>query len=131
MFGLGNTSAFLKSNRRTFTILYNMQNNPGDGLPVTGGLMHTYQAHEGFGGNDFISSPWMSTLLLDAVERYYIHSGDSRVPDFVMDQIKSFSEMEAFIDGLIAKAKKMGVQIPNLPDTLMGKKEAAKIEEEG
>ena len=68
----------------TFTILYNMQNNPVEGLPVTGGLMHTSKAH-GEGGSDIISSPWMSTLLLDAVERYYIHSGDSRVPDFVMD----------------------------------------------
>jgi hypothetical protein len=66
----------------SFTTLLDMQNNPVEGAPNNGALMHT-SASAGEGGDEFISSPWMTALLIDAVERYYIHSSDQRVKTFV------------------------------------------------
>jgi len=71
-----------EKSQNAFTALYNMQNSPSAGIPNTGGLMHTRNSH-GEGGDYFVSSPWMSALLADAVERYYIHSNDSRVKLFI------------------------------------------------
>ena len=44
--------------------------------------MHSLRAHEGSWNSSqpyWIFSPWMTTLLVDAMQRYYEHSGDSRV----------------------------------------------------
>ncbi|MCX6922964.1 MAG: Ig-like domain-containing protein, partial [Verrucomicrobia bacterium] len=68
--------------RDSFGALVNLQDNPIPGAPNTGGLMHTSYAH-GEGGSEFIASPWMSTLLVDAVERYYFQSEDPAVKRFV------------------------------------------------
>ena len=68
--------------RNTFSAYVNMQENPVAGAPENGLLMHTSSAG-GEGGGEFVASPWMSVLLVDAVERYYVHSGDARVGSFV------------------------------------------------
>lgn len=75
----------------TFDVYRQMQINPAEGVPTTGGLMHLGTAH-GDGGNQFLSSPWMSMLLLDAVERFYIHSANDQVPDFVMSMADFFKQ---------------------------------------
>ena len=67
----------------TFTTYVNHQNNPPAGAPNTGMLMHLKPDHGEGGSNEWIASPWMSVLLIDAVERYYVHSGDARVANFV------------------------------------------------
>jgi hypothetical protein len=66
----------------TFTAYLNHQTNPVPGAPANGLLMHTSASH-GEGGSEFVASPWMTTLLVDAAERYYIQSGDTRVKTFV------------------------------------------------
>lgn len=74
---------------QTFTTYYQMQNTPSDGIEKTGALMHTSGAH-GEGGNNMIASPWMSALLVDAVERYYLHTSDNRVPNFITQMADYF-----------------------------------------
>ena len=65
-----------------FSAYVDHQNNPPAGAPNNGLLMHRSVDH-GEGDTEWIASPWMTTLLVEAVERYYIHSGDPRVPSFV------------------------------------------------
>ena len=69
--------------RDTFTVYVNHQNNPPAGAPNTGMLMHLKPDHGEGGSNEWIASPWMSVFLVDAVQRYYLHSGDARVANFV------------------------------------------------
>jgi len=83
--------------KTTFGELVHMQNNPPEGVPFTGGLMHT-GAQGSEGGGHFITSPWMSNLLIDAVERFYLHSGDTRVPNFVMQMADFFKRDIALRD---------------------------------
>ena len=50
--------------------------------PSDGGLMHSIEQHEGNYDNKspyWIFSPWMTAILVDAMQRYYLHSKDSRV----------------------------------------------------
>jgi hypothetical protein len=68
--------------RTTFGDYVNQQNNPPAGAENTGLLMHHSVDHIE-GGDEYIASPWMTALLVDAVERYYVHSADPRVPTFV------------------------------------------------
>ena len=75
-------AAIAQKAKATFGDLVEMQNQPIPGMPVTGGLMHTSGDHSE-GGNEIMASPWMSTLLVDAVERFYLHSADTRVPEFI------------------------------------------------
>lgn len=75
----------------TFTNLLKMQNTPVDGVPNTGALMHTSASH-GEGGEHFIASPWMSVLLVDAVERFYIQFEEPQVIDFVINLADFFKQ---------------------------------------
>jgi hypothetical protein len=66
--------------------IFQHQNNPPANAahgqaPNDGGLMHGVDSHEGewVEGPYWIFSPWMTTLLVDAMQRYYLHSGDQRV----------------------------------------------------
>ena len=77
--------------KSTYQILRQMQISPDEGVPITGALMHTATSH-GAGGTDFIASPWMSVLLLDAIERYYIHFRDETVADFAIKMADYFSQ---------------------------------------
>ncbi len=75
----------------TFQNILKMQTEPVDGVPKTGALMHTSASH-GEGGQQFIASPWMSVLLIDAVERYGIHIESNNVADFVMKLADFFQQ---------------------------------------
>jgi hypothetical protein len=66
--------------RGVFDTLVSRQTNSS---PNLGCIMHSRDSHEQDGRPEMIASPWMSTLMIDAIERYYIHSGDSRVSNFV------------------------------------------------
>jgi hypothetical protein len=60
------------------------QNNPPAGATYTGMLMHLKPDHgEGGTNTEWVASPWMSVLLADTVQRYYVQSGDARVPQFI------------------------------------------------
>jgi hypothetical protein len=75
----------------TFNILREMQLTPDQGLPITGALMHTAESH-GEGGSFIIASPWMSALLIDALERYYINFEEQEVKDFVFKMADFFKK---------------------------------------
>ncbi|MGD0001456.1 MAG: hypothetical protein ABSE21_15265 [Bryobacteraceae bacterium] len=64
------------------TALLSMANAPLPPAPNTGAFMHTSDS-AGEGGSEYVCSVWMSTLLVDALERYYIHSGDQRIKRLV------------------------------------------------
>jgi len=74
-----------------FSILRGMQISPAEGIPKTGALMHTSGSH-GEGGRHFIASPWMSTILIGAIERYYINFDDEISSDFVIKMADFFSQ---------------------------------------
>ncbi len=61
----------------------NPPSHPDHGqAPYTGALMHSMVKHEGWWEASqpyWIFSPWMTTLLIDAMQRYHLHSGDERV----------------------------------------------------
>ena len=87
---LGNVEYKAKA-QTTFANLSRMQLSPDDGVPNTGALMHTSSSH-GEGGANFIASPWMSALLIDAVERYSIHIEEDDISDFVIKMAKYFQQ---------------------------------------
>ena len=66
----------------TFNHLLDHQANPPAGAPNIGLLMHRSEDHLE-GGPEWVASPWMTSLLVDTAVRYYIHSGDTRVKQFV------------------------------------------------
>jgi len=76
----------------TFRNLKKMQDDPEGGIPKTGALMHTSASH-GEGDEQFIASPWMSVLLIDAVERYYIQFENNEVVDFT-NKIADYFQQE-------------------------------------
>ena len=87
----------------TFAIYVNHQNNPPAGAPNTGMLMHLKPDHGEGGSGEWIASPWMSVFLVDAVQRYYIHSGDTRVANFVTrmaDGINRIGESMYYTDAV-------------------------------
>jgi len=97
--------------RNVFTALYNMQNSPSAGIPNTGGLMHTGYSH-GEGGEHFVSSPWMSALLADAVERYYIHSNDTRVKLFISRLADYLGEIGLFSTAVFYRGALPELRVP-------------------
>lgn len=76
---------------KVFSDLRTMQTTPSSGVPMTGALMHTATSHGEYGPH-FIASPWMSVLLIDAVERYSIHISDNEVADFVLALARYFQQ---------------------------------------
>lgn len=82
IFELTGNESVVQKIEQAFSALLSMQNTPVAGVPQTGALMHTTSSHSE-AGEGFMMSPWMSSLLIDAVERYYIHSSDERVIAFV------------------------------------------------
>ncbi len=71
---------------------FNLALNPVNGWTPNGTMQHTKDAHEGWGGDNPVASPWMNALMADAVMRYYIHSEDqnaliflSNLGDFVIE----------------------------------------------
>jgi hypothetical protein len=100
-----------EKSQEAFTALYNMQNFPSSGIPNTGGLMHTSYSH-GEGGDYLVSSPWMSALLADAVERYYIHSNDNRVKLFITRLANYLGENGLYSSNEIYRGALPDIRIP-------------------
>lgn len=89
---LTGTASYLTRAQAIFDALYDLQQNPGTykvGWVKDGGLPHTIMAHEGGTGggtgNDPVTSPWMSGLLLDSVLRYYLLTEDPEALTFMAD----------------------------------------------
>jgi hypothetical protein len=79
-------AAYAEQARLRANYVFQHQNNPPSNAehgqaPNDGGLMHGIDSHEGYWepGPFWIFSPWMTTLLVDVMQRYYLHSGDTRV----------------------------------------------------
>jgi hypothetical protein len=62
---------------RYFAAAFALQTRPGDGKP-DGSWSHSASSHGE--GSGWITSPWMSAFLADAVWKYWMLSGDSRCP---------------------------------------------------
>jgi hypothetical protein len=58
-----------------------LQTSPFGGGPVDGGMWHRISNHEGVPETDPITSPWMSTLVADAVARAYLVSESATAAD--------------------------------------------------
>lgn len=57
--------------------------NPVSDWNLVGCPQHTYKSHEGQGGNSATCSPWMMSLLSDALWRYYRLTGDTRAASLI------------------------------------------------
>jgi hypothetical protein len=65
--------------RALFEAGLNAQNFPPPGAPADGCMVHTGSQH-GERVEGWICSVWMSTLMVDAMLRYYLITADPRVP---------------------------------------------------
>lgn len=81
--------------QRAFQDLLTLQDNPIPRAPKNGALMHTALSHGDGDVDEIIASPWMSTLLVDAVQRYYTHSGDMRAARMVRRMADFFKGPES------------------------------------
>ncbi len=81
----GNASHAQQARLRADYVFYHQNHPPANAAhgqaPNDGGLMHGFDSHEGYweSGPYWIFSPWMTALLVDVMQRYYLHSGDTRV----------------------------------------------------
>ena len=81
------TISYADKARTRADYLFTHQDNPPSNsthgqAPNDGALVHSYVVHEGFWNDQkpyWVFSPWMSVLVVDVMQRYYLHSGDSRV----------------------------------------------------
>lgn len=82
---LGDEALFTRA-RKTFEIGYAMQLKPSPGAPKDGCMIHRAKQHGVWTKGDagWYCSPWMSTLLVDAMMRYYLVSADPRVPHSII-----------------------------------------------
>jgi len=102
-------SAYANTAETMFEYFLDLQDNPPSNShgqsPYTGALMHPLQLHEGWweaGLPYWVFSPWMSTLFVDAMKRYYIHSEDDRVLESAMkfgDAIIDYGVYDADMEG--------------------------------
>ena len=69
-----------------------MQNNPQNGWTYTGSFLHSIMSHEGGTGggtgNEGISSPWMSAILIDVLFKIYIQTNN----ESILTCIRSFGD---------------------------------------
>lgn len=78
----------------TFSKLKEMQSNPLVETDIKGALLHTAASHSE-GGQRYIASPWMSAILVDALERMDLHISDKDIPKFVIDMANFFNQPES------------------------------------
>jgi hypothetical protein len=69
---------YLGKAKRYFEAAYRLQVEPLHGGPATGAWLHTGESHSE--GEGWITSPWMSAFLTDAVWKYWMLTGDTRAP---------------------------------------------------
>jgi len=60
-----------------------MTYDPYSEIGLVGCPQHTFNSHEGHGGNSPTCSPWMMALLSDALWRYYRLTGDIRASSLI------------------------------------------------
>ena len=80
--------------------------------PRDGGLMHSIEQHEGDSNEKppyWIFSPWMTAILVDAMQRYYMHSKDPRVLNSAM----RFADAIIEVANKEQKVKSENVLIPS------------------
>ncbi len=65
---------------RYFDASWTMQISPGDGREPNGAWLHTGASHGDGDPDDWITSPWMSAFLVDAIWKYWVLTGDERCP---------------------------------------------------
>jgi hypothetical protein len=65
--------------RRYFEAVWSLQTRPLHGGEPDGAWLHTSQSHSDRSGG-WITSPWMSAFLVDAIWKYWMLSGDPRCP---------------------------------------------------
>jgi hypothetical protein len=81
----GDAAYAMEARLRAKYVFYHQNNPPANAdhgqAPNDGGLMHGHDSHEGWweSGPYWIFSPFMTGLLVDVMQRYYQHSGDTRV----------------------------------------------------
>jgi hypothetical protein len=66
--------------KRYFEAVYHMQLNPGHGGEPDGAWPHTGTSHSDGASEHWVTSPWMSAFLADAIWKYWMLTGDSRCP---------------------------------------------------
>jgi hypothetical protein len=59
--------------------------SPVNGWQPNGCLLHTMEAHEGDPNKSPVCSPWMSTMLMEAVFKYYIHTKDPKALELISE----------------------------------------------
>jgi hypothetical protein len=65
---------------RYFEVAWKMQVAPVDGREPDGAWVHRASDHGDGSEGDWITSPWMSAFLADAIWKYWMISGDARGP---------------------------------------------------
>lgn len=71
---------YLERARWFFEAALEVQRQPADGGPPDGAFLHTAGDHSEHGRKGWISSPWMSAFLADAIWKYWMLTGDRRCP---------------------------------------------------
>jgi hypothetical protein len=75
---------YLADARQQVDHLYDMQNTPVDKQKPDGSWRHNSGDH-GEGGDNWGSSIWMSTYLIDGLFQYWLLTGDARVPTMIVN----------------------------------------------
>ncbi len=70
----------LANARRYFEAVWSLQTRPLYGGEPDGAWLHTSESHSER-PDGWITSPWMSAFLVDAIWKYWMLSGDQRCPD--------------------------------------------------
>ena len=71
--------AHLEKATRYFAAAWSLQTRPLHGGGPDGGWLHTSQSHSER-GDTWVTSPWMSAFLVDAIWKYWMLTGDARAP---------------------------------------------------
>jgi len=71
--------AYLEKAKRFFEAAWSLQTHPLHGGEPDGSWAHTGDSASE-GGAEWVTSPWMSAFLTDAIWKYWMLTGDSRAP---------------------------------------------------
>ena len=86
---------------RAITVAQSSINQAKSPIPpwrAQGCILHSIKAHEGDADNRPICSPWMSSLLSEAMLRFYIHSGNVDALQFIYGLARFVSEYGIYIE---------------------------------
>lgn len=71
--------AYLEKATRYFAAAWSLQTHPLHGGDPDGAWLHTSESHSER-GDTWVTSPWMSAFLVDAIWKYWMLTGDPRAP---------------------------------------------------